>query len=1390
MRKISKALAFLLTAVLMLSSITLPAYARESSVTVSDLTKYSVIYQTGAAASAAYTKSGDFTMRISGADLYRDISIPASVSDISDFGYLEFWVYSANSVKSVLTLSVISDNPDTACRDYYAADFTVSKQGWQLISLSYGKDNSVFTSVGKPLGWDKINSLCIWPYYGGKQPASGASIYFDKIEAFAESQNTDPEPSDPGEDAGYGEGANDLMIYDWSKKENVSEAKGTFSTDHSLSGDGTRLCDASNPFPTYLPQIPTTDWSGYDYLQMTVYSDAPTGQTLSFFVGSENPATDGVDGYNLKQPIVWQGWKTVTFELKPTSTWRTPLGWDMITSFESWSDRFPGGTKLYFDRIWLTNSPIDDIGASSIDNSTDYIVPGKDGPDQKRDSISLLKKNYPSGQHPRLILTCDDFENLKRYVEEVPFVESAYSNVLATATNILGSPITGYSKSDGLRLDRVDCSRLIPLALAYKINGDVRYKDRLWEELESICTYTDWNPIHDIDVGDYARPVALVYDWLYNDWTDSQRRVIRNGMMRNAILPFIENLRSRSGFAGSPENHNLVTNSGLGMAALAMGDEPGYEYICNEVINATADSMQLALQNFAPDGACVEGVSYWEYGQAATYLYESALISALGTDFGMKDMDGLDKTGEYVVAMHGCSDRSFNYSDASELSYISPSLLWLSRLYNDPGLASYRISKANVSQPGYYDLLYYRDGMGSESSGFNRDFSFGGLMSVGSMRSSYTSNSGMYLGFKGGSQVTHSDLDRGSFVMEALGERWIIDLGSENYSLPGLFSYDSAAGRWTYYKKRAEGHNTIVINPADDKGTRHADQNVDANSQIEEFRSSDSYAYGIVDLTDAYTPYVTQARRGFAMVNNRSAVIVQDEIKTSKPIEVYSFFHTSAAIEISKDKKSAELTLNGKKMKATLASPSNAVFEDMKAESLLEKYKNTGTKVSDSIRKLAVHLKDASNPTISVVFEPIYDGQTESTLPKLLPLDSWAAYGSFSTALTSLSVGGIPVDGFSPDNTNYVVDSDADTVSATAPEGIEISYVQPTQESNSAYVTARSNDTAITYSITFEPKERIYKTDTTSETYEIKSAESENIPQAENPPEATVDGNFATRWSADGEVSAIWDLGEVRDLNKINLAFMNGDQRSTIFDIDVSEDKENWVNVYSGQSSGKTSSYESFMFALTRGRYIKFRGHGNTSNEWNSISEVSVPVANIIDFDDTKGHWAEDNISYMANEGFVNGIGDKLFMPDSTVTYAEGIAMAERILGFSPESSAAGAWYESYIKTAETKKLIPDLWYSDGRLDPNKPMTRADMCMLLVKAYESKNAGKTIPHYGITDKFTDLISVSADEKNAIDACLSLRLAKGASDTVFAPENSVTRAEAAVFLERLYLKIYA
>jgi hypothetical protein len=114
-----------------------------------------------------------------------------------------------------------------------------------------------------------------------------------------------------------------------------------------------------------------------------------------------------------------------------------------------------------------------------------------------------------------------------------------------------------------------------------------------------------------------------------------------------------------------------------------------------------------------------------------------------------------------------------------------------------------------------------------------------------------------------------------------------------------------------------------------------------------------------------------------------------------------------------------------------------------------------------------------------------------------------------------------------------------------------------------------------------------------------------------NTPEQSVDEDFATRWSASGEGEWIaYTLSEEANVSYVQIAFHRGDERRSIFDVQLSTDGTNWTDVLSRQaSSGGSTELETFAFEPARARYVRIVGYGNdmaSSSGWNSYLEVRV----------------------------------------------------------------------------------------------------------------------------------------------------------------------------------------
>lgn len=108
-----------------------------------------------------------------------------------------------------------------------------------------------------------------------------------------------------------------------------------------------------------------------------------------------------------------------------------------------------------------------------------------------------------------------------------------------------------------------------------------------------------------------------------------------------------------------------------------------------------------------------------------------------------------------------------------------------------------------------------------------------------------------------------------------------------------------------------------------------------------------------------------------------------------------------------------------------------------------------------------------------------------------------------------------------------------------------------------------------------------------------------------------LDGNLSTRWSASGDGQWIqFCLDSEKTVSGVEIAFYNGNLRSSFFDLLTSLDGSSWATAASAlASSGTSLNFEVFNFSPRTAKYVRIVGHGNSQNAWNSYTEVKITIA-------------------------------------------------------------------------------------------------------------------------------------------------------------------------------------
>ena len=584
-----------------------------------------------------------------------------------------------------------------------------------------------------------------------------------------------------------------------------------------------------------------------------------------------------------------------------------------------------------------------------------------------------------SQAHPRLLATTNDFAQLTQRIAANSQLQSWHSNLQAQAQGLLKQPPSRYEIPDGLRLlatSRRVLQRVYTLALLQRLDGDPRYAERAWQELAAAANFPDWNPRHFLDTAEMTHAFAIGYDWLYDVWTPEQRATLQQAMMEKGLKPALKLYRAHSGWTRARHNWNQVCNGGIGMGALALADvEP---QLAAEALHGALESIQLAMAEFAPDGAWKEGPGYWNYATSYNVVFLAGLQTALGTDFGLSQLGAFKDTGLFPIYLTGPLGRTFNYADGGDHSIFAPQMFWLAREFKQPVLAW---DERRTTSPSALDLLWFDPaGDSPKTAALPLDKYFRGA-EVAVLRSEWDNPKALFVGFKAGdNKANHSHLDLGSFVLDAAGARWALDLGADDYNLPGYFG----SQRWNYYRLRAEGQNTLVINP-----TGTPDQDPAASAQINRFASGPERAFAIADLSPAYAKNTRRVWRGIALLDRKKA-LVQDEIQADKPVDLWWFMHTRASVSIEGDGRVANLQQVGAQLRAEILSPPGAKFQIMDAQPLPTSPHPEGQAKNERVRKLTIHLAGLSEARLAVLLVPNQLKQEEpAEVMKLSALSEW-----------------------------------------------------------------------------------------------------------------------------------------------------------------------------------------------------------------------------------------------------------------------------------------------------------------------------------------------------------------------------------------------------------------
>jgi hypothetical protein len=205
------------------------------------------------------------------------------------------------------------------------------------------------------------------------------------------------------------------------------------------------------------------------------------------------------------------------------------------------------------------------------------------------------------------------------------------------------------------------------------------------------------------------------------------------------------------------------------------------------------------------------------------------------------------------------------------------------------------------------------------------------------------------------------------------------------------------------------------------------------------------------------------------------------------------------------------------------------------------------------------------------------------------------------------------------------------------------------------------------------------------------------------------------------------------------------------------------------------------------------KDHGKDGGKPNGKGNGRNKVEIRMEFRDVDMDWAIKHIASLAAKKVLEGYADGTFRPNQPVTRLEAIVTAVRLMNLREEAESEekksahlnlkdsrqiGEWARGYVAVA----LENDLFFeTEDKLQPNKPADRLWITTLLVKALGLNDEARAKMNTKL--EFRDAGKIPAGSVGYVAVAVEKGIVKGYPDNTFRPNQPVTRAEIAAFLDR-------
>jgi len=568
--------------------------------------------------------------------------------------------------------------------------------------------------------------------------------------------------------------------------------------------------------------------------------------------------------------------------------------------------------------------------------------------------------------HPRLILTPARAAEVALLPASADaFARDAAARTLAQAAVAAAAPRAAAGAPNA----RLVLQRAYTLGVAAALTGNATFAAEGAAGIVHAAAASSWDvnaSVPELNTGEMLHAVGVGLDWFYAAMTPAERSAVVAALVARLAL-----IRAALGaapppwavaFASTESNWNMVILGGTVIATLAVEGEPGAPaWVPDLRAAALANILAWSARGWGPDGAWPEGVNYGGYTCRYLVPLAAALLTATGSDGGLRALPGVLAAPRWLVAnvaptlplptlwayfdAHAPPETIGSYLALAAWARDAPAAAGVKRLLAALAPAVAPDAEANTAMNAPLACLYYTPlGAPGEDAALPLVARWRGPLTAAA-RSGW-GDGATFIAFKGHNTSAlwaHTHLDGGSFVFASGGAWYAQDMESDSYAAPGYFS----GARFNLYRTNVSGHNTLSFGGRDPRCAILATYASDCPaSPMTVFNVSAGGgggdgapappsappaaalpvdAFSVVDLTAGFAraPIAGVARvaRGFIVGGGRAQLVTVDEVDFSRGAPpagpLWWSLHTAAAVALAGD--AATLSLPGARAPVTVA---------------------------------------------------------------------------------------------------------------------------------------------------------------------------------------------------------------------------------------------------------------------------------------------------------------------------------------------------------------------------------------------------------------------------------------------------------------------------------------